>query len=87
MAFSLNDGPRIDARCHDVCLGGAFIETADVAPFGSEIAVYLRLPGLDEESVVKATVRWVKPEGMGVQFASLGIHETLAIMELVKSGR
>ncbi len=28
VAFQTGDGPRVDARCRDVSLGGMFIETA-----------------------------------------------------------
>lgn len=84
VTFAVGEGERAEAVCHDLCLGGAFLATTHLAAFGSELLIYLELPGIDGEVAVRATVRWVKAEGMGVQFASLGIHETRAIMSLVK---
>ena len=85
VAFQLAGGPRVDATCHDISLGGLFIETNQPAPFGSEITVYLTLPGLKTEVVVKSRVRWTKPTGMGVQFGMMGARETHALTEMLKT--
>lgn len=82
VAFQIGEGPRIDARCRDVSLGGMFIETAAPLPYGSTLRVYLRLPGLGEASI-EVIVRWAKPGGMGVQFGRMGARETHALTQLL----
>ncbi len=86
VAFQTAGGARIDALCHDISLGGMFIETATPATFGSEVTVFLTLRGMKQEAVVKGVVRWTKPTGMGVQFAMMGARETHALTEMLKNG-
>jgi type IV pilus assembly protein PilZ len=85
VAFQLGDGPLFEATCRDLSLGGMFIETPEPAPFGSTITVYLPLPGMRHEATIRATVRWTKPGGMGVQFGVMGARETHALTELIGS--
>ena len=86
VAFQIASGPRVDATCRDISLGGMFVETPQPAPYGAEIVVYLSLPGLRDESVIKATVRWTKRgEGMGVQFGLMGARETHGLIELIQA--
>lgn len=69
----------------DISIGGIFVETNDPAPFGAEIVVRLGLrtaTGGTREFDLPGVVRWVGPDGMGVQFGLLGAHETHAITEL-----
>lgn len=61
-------------------MGGMFVATLDPLPFGCALTVRLTLPKQDEELILPAVVRWVRPgEGMGVQFKSLGVRETRAL--------
>ena len=84
IAYKIDDSsPRLEAVCHDVSLGGMFIETSSPAAFGSVITVYLTLPGLKSETAVQATVRWTKPTGMGVQFGVMGARETFALTQML----
>jgi type IV pilus assembly protein PilZ len=83
IAFDFN-GARVEAVCTDLSIGGAFIETNHVAPFGTAVRVYLRLPALETEVTVDCTVRWTKPEGMGVQFGLMGARETHALVQTIK---
>jgi type IV pilus assembly protein PilZ len=83
LAFRIGEGPRVDALCRDVSLGGIFIETASPPPYGTKIAVFMLLPGLKEPVTVEATVRWAKPDGMGVQFGVMGARETHALTQLL----
>jgi len=83
VSFKVDEAsPRLDAVCHDISLGGMFIETPHPAKFGSKVTVYLQLPGLPE-TAIQATVRWTKPTGMGVQFGMMGARETHAMMKLL----
>lgn len=83
VAFQVAGGPRIAALCGDISLGGTFIETAEIVPFGAPVRVFLKLPGLATEAVIDAVVRWTKPTGMGVQFGVMGARETHALMKLI----
>jgi type IV pilus assembly protein PilZ len=83
VAFQVGGGPRVEARCRDVSLGGMFIETEATAPYGTPVRVFLRLPGLKDEVTVDTIVRWSKPGGMGVQFGVMGARETHALIELL----
>jgi type IV pilus assembly protein PilZ len=62
-----------------------FVETPTPAPFGAAVLVYLRLPGMKQEVAIRSTVRWTKPDGMGVQFGVMGARETHALTELLSS--
>ncbi|MBK8256496.1 MAG: PilZ domain-containing protein [Polyangiaceae bacterium] len=85
--FQREGGERVAASCRDISLGGAFLETAEPAPYGSTVKVFLMLPGLREEAALAATVRWVKKgEGMGVQFGVMGARETHAIIQFIQHG-
>jgi hypothetical protein len=86
VAFQVGDGPRIEARCRDVSLGGMFIETAAPLAYGSALRIFVRLPGLRGEASIEAVVRWTKPAGMGVQFGRMGARETHALTLLLGRG-
>ena len=82
VTFQYEDGPRVEATCRDMSLGGMFVETTTSVPFGAAVTLYLPLPGM-HSATIKATVRWTKPDGMGVQFGVMGARETHALMKLV----
>jgi type IV pilus assembly protein PilZ len=81
--FRCGDGPRVAGVCANLSVGGIFIETSSPAPFASEIAVLVRLPDMEAEASLPATVRWVTAAGMGVQFGLLGARETHGITVLL----
>ena len=83
IAFKAGDGARVEGTCNDLSLGGMFIETSAPATFGGEVTIYLTLPGLKQETVIKSLVRWTKPTGMGVQFGVMGARETHALTQLI----
>lgn len=83
VAFSISGGPRVDAYCRDISLGGAFLETALVPLFASEVTLYICLADTTFEA--PATVRWTGPGGMGVQFGRLGARETNALVDFLAS--
>ena len=68
----------------NISLGGMFIGASEELPYGTEAKVRLRLPALKEESEFPVTVRWVTPEGIGVQFGSLRALEVWALNQLSK---
>ncbi len=86
--WSRPDGPRFEARCSDVSLGGCFLEVEPGAEFGADILVHLALPpaadGHAHAAVVPGTVRWTRPQGMGIQFGLMGARDTAALLKLLE---
>lgn len=81
------DRPAINGVAKDLSLGGMFIETTEVVPFGTQVTITATIPGMDRESRLPAIVRWSTPGGFGTQFGMLGARETHAITRLLKGGR
>ena len=68
----------------DLGIGGAFIVSAHPPPFGAFVVIVGRLPGTTNDSRLHGIVRWMKPDGFGVQFGTLGPPETYAILTILK---
>ena len=83
VAFQSGDGPRIDAACDNISLGGMFIETKEPGSYGMTLRITIQLPGLKQETRIDAVVRWHKGTGMGVQFGPMGARETHALTVLI----
>jgi type IV pilus assembly protein PilZ len=83
VAFQVGDGPRENARCRDISLGGAFLETTRRLAYETRLKVFVFLPSLKRETIVESTVRWSTAEGMGVQFGVMGAKETASLVELL----
>ncbi len=77
-------GNVIGGRSRDLSLGGMFIEIDSTLPFGTALTLTVDLAGIGPSSL-PAVVRWVKPDGMGVQFGLLGARQTAAITDMVRS--
>jgi hypothetical protein len=84
--FTVGRGPRHPGACHNLSLGGVSIWTAEPAPFGCRVVVYIELEGLVGVTPLAGTVRWSKPGAMGVQWDSLGARVTHAILRVVARG-
>lgn len=88
-SWSVQGGAAVPARCRDLSLGGCFLECETPQPFGTAVVVLLELPGLLDEkgkpalATIAATVRWTKNAGMGVQFGSMGVRETHALVRVL----
>jgi hypothetical protein len=78
--FANGAGQRHPGVCRNLSLGGAAIQTAEPAPFGSRITVYMELDGIGGETSLTGTVRWSRPGVMGVQWDSLGVRVTHAML-------
>jgi type IV pilus assembly protein PilZ len=74
----------LKARAKDVSVGGMFVETPTVPPFGTEVTIRVKLPHGKDELSLPGLVRWVRSDGMGVQFGNLGAKETHEITEVVR---
>ena len=82
VAISGPDGVRTNGLATDLSIGGMFVGVAKQYPFGTAVSVELLLQPVIH---IPATVRWNKPEGLGLQFGLLGVRETAAILDLVKA--
>ncbi|MFO0671269.1 MAG: PilZ domain-containing protein [Polyangiaceae bacterium] len=71
-------------RAHDISLGGMFVLAGESPPFGAEVTLRFRIPGDAHELALPGIVRWVRTDGMGIQFLPFGVRETHAITEWVK---
>ncbi len=78
---------RSTGTTRDLGIGGVYVETATPAAFGAELLVHIHLPGEASSYALPGVVRWVRADGMGVQFGMLGAKETYAITEIVKVAR
>jgi hypothetical protein len=76
-------GPALEGVTKDLGIGGTFIETTELLPFGTRVVIVGRLPGATTDLRLAGIVRWQKGNGIGVQFDGLGSRETHAILTIV----
>jgi len=60
--------------------GGALLDVEARLAIGTAVKLHITFPG-DERLTVNATVRWAKPDGVGIQFGVLGARQTFVITE------
>jgi len=84
VGFATKEGPGGEGTSRDLSLGGMFVETDLPLPFGAAVTLHFTLPGGAEPLALAGVVRWTKPDGMGIQFGSLGARETHAITEATR---
>ena len=63
-------------------MGGMFIETDQLLPYGHLFTALVELPALEGPARIPCTVRWTCPSGMGVLFGTLRASEAWAINRL-----
>ena len=78
------DEDHIAARTRNVAQGGAYVLTEQSIPYGTKLKIRLKFPALKEESEIEATVRWVRDDGIGLQFGSLRAVEVWAVNQLFR---
>lgn len=66
----------------DIGVGGAFL-LAVAVPVGTGLEVAVPVPGRAAPLILGATVRWVSPEGVGVQFLDVDIDVLLELNTLL----
>ena len=76
---------RVRGRATNISLGGMFVETDQPLAFSTEVTVYMTLPASKTMMAIPAVVRWIRDDGMGVQFGLIGARETHAITALTLS--
>lgn len=79
----LPSGETQPAESKDLSIGGVFLLTDRTVGIGTEITLTLELPGLGA-STLPGIVRWLKSDGLGVQFGLLGARQTHAVGKLVR---
>jgi hypothetical protein len=79
------EGSRRQGQAKDLSLGGMFFEAEPPPAFGENLDIYVQFPGTSVESKISAKVRWVEGKGVGVQFGSVGVRETQAISDIVRT--
>jgi c-di-GMP-binding flagellar brake protein YcgR len=86
LTFRDSEGKSHRGRACDISLGGMFIETQSVLPFGAHLTVQIRLKGSSgtEALDLPAISRWSRTDGMGIQFGNMGARETHIITEVSK---
>lgn len=75
---------EITAHVNNISLGGMFVITARPVEYGTSVKVRFRVPALKEDATVDTTVRWRKPDGIGLQFGSLRAIEVWALNQYFK---
>lgn len=82
VTFRDKDGRSYSGRARDISLGGMFVETTTPLGFGDTLTLQIRLKGAAEPMNLPAIARWLRSDGMGVQFGNLGARETHVITEV-----
>lgn len=67
----------------DLSIGGMFVDTSVAVAFGTKVVVSIDMPAGGGAVLLPAVVRWVAPDGVGLQFGLLGARETHAIAQLL----
>jgi hypothetical protein len=68
----------------DISLGGMFIESDLPLDYASSIVVTIGDQVTSTPIHLPAVVRWITPNGFGVQFGLLGVRETHALLALTE---
>lgn len=80
----VHEGGEVETVTRNISLGGMYLITEAVLPYGAKVKLRFYLPALREEVTIDATVRWQKDDGIGVQFGSLRAREVWALNQLFK---
>ena len=80
----LFEGTELSTIAANISLGGMYLVTEGRVPFNSPVKVRFRVPSLKQDATVDGTVRWVKSDGFGVQFARLRALEVWALNQFFK---
>lgn len=82
----IGDQRRQDGKIVNISLGGAFIDTDPLPPFGARIKLSFNIPGVPQPCEIPCIVRWTKAGiGAGIQFEHLRAIEVWALNKLINS--
>jgi hypothetical protein len=85
VSLALGENTERAGTAVNIGLGGMYVECESPPPFGSTVQARFRLPSVDEDMVVDGTVRWVKSDGVGIQFGSLRARDVWALNQLLRT--
>lgn len=80
----LHEEEEFGAVATNISLGGVYLVTEARMPYGSLVSVRFRVPAMKKDATAAGTIRWVKPDGVGVQFGSLRALEVWALNQYFK---
>jgi c-di-GMP-binding flagellar brake protein YcgR len=78
----LHEGAEYTTVTQNISLGGMSLLTDAPLKYGAEVKLRFRLPALKEDTECSGTVRWVRSDGIGVQFGSLRALEVWGLNQL-----
>ncbi|MEM9072805.1 MAG: PilZ domain-containing protein [Myxococcota bacterium] len=81
----VTESGEITRTASNISLGGMYLEPGADLPYGTTGTLRFRVPALKEDANVDVVVRWIKPEGIGLQFGSLRAIEVWALNQYFKS--
>lgn len=79
------DNRELSGFAVNMSLGGMLIETSGPLTFGTKLTLRFRLPALDSDTEVDATVRWKNESAVGLQFGSMHAKDVWAMNRLFKN--
>lgn len=82
VTVEIDGGEPFEGHLQDLSVGGAFVAAEASPKVGTKLGLTVDMPD-GKPLVVDATVRWTKPDGLGVQFGLMGVRETYAVTELL----
>jgi hypothetical protein len=71
----------------DLSMSGMRVRTDTPLAFGDRLTLRFRIPGLEQDTEVDGTVRWVDGTQAGVQFGSLRAMDVWGLNRLFRSAR
>lgn len=77
---------ELQCQTRDLSLGGAFLESGEQPAFGTELRLVLQLPD-GAELELSTVVRWVSPDGFGVQFGLMGARSTQQLVTVLRGAK
>jgi hypothetical protein len=81
--FVTTSGARHRGTCRDISIDGMHIETTEPPPVGSDVIVFMRLPGVKELAALPGMVRWSESQSFGVQLGLYGASVSDAIIRIL----
>jgi len=83
----LEGGVTLTGVARDLSLGGAFVESGTIPPFGTPVTLSLRFAADGPELRFPGLVRWSSDRGFGMQFGLIGARETHDLIKLLNDLR
>ena len=81
--FVIAGGERHRGTCCNISIDGMQIDTAEPASVGSEVIVFVRLPGIEDLATLPGVVRWSASQSFGIQLGLYGASISDAIIRML----